>query len=106
MIDREGQEKLDRIRLPLLVEITDYLLIFNVKHVTTLDWFPNLESIRGGKLFEGNALIINTLPNLRHLGFHKLNHVRGGVRIEGVDKLCFAQTHDLTVLAEAIKCEL
>ena len=104
--DLDSREKMDAIRLPNLVEITDYLLIFHIKYVTSLDWFPNLQYIRGNTTFRGNALIILNMPNLRHLGFHSLRHVRGGVRIEEANKLCLTQTSDYSILAEAIKSEL
>ena len=95
---------MDRISFPNLTEIRDYLLIFNIQNVTTLEnWFPNLLSIRGETLLEGNALIINSLPKLRRLGLKSLTHIKGGVRIENVNSLCFAQTSDFGVIAEAIK---
>ena len=103
MIEDESPNTLDSITFPHLTEITDYLLIYRILNVTTLEnWFPNLQYIKGRTLFDGNALIIQDVPQLRYIKFRRLRHVKGGVRIEDVDKLCFDQTLDSRILAEAI----
>jgi hypothetical protein len=51
-----------------LYEITDYLIIFRVMHLTSLDLiFPNLTSIKGRDLFFGYALVLYDLPHLEEV---------------------------------------
>lgn len=51
-----------------LHEITDYLIIYRVLGLTSLDIiFPKLVNIKGNKLFFGHALVIYELPNLEEV---------------------------------------
>ncbi|CAG2110936.1 unnamed protein product [Medioppia subpectinata] len=99
-----GGPPLDTVSLPKLIEISDYLLIYDIAHVRHLtNWFPNLSAIRGRKLFYGYALVIYHLPSVRHLGFPSLGHIKGGVRVERVPQLCISrESNDYRLLAKAM----
>lgn len=104
VLENYNSSVLDGLSFPKLIEITDYLLIFRILEVKSLEkWFPNLQYIRGRKLFYGYALVVNDLKDLRRLGFNKLQHIRGGVRIEYTERLCFAHTLDYETIATAVQ---
>lgn len=53
-------------RFPKLREITDFLLLYEVKYLTSIkDMFPNLTVIRGLKLFVNYALGITRMDDLQ-----------------------------------------
>lgn len=55
-------------RFPKLYEIKDYLLIYRIAFLSTLEWmFPNLYRISGRKLFKGYALVLHDLPHLEEV---------------------------------------
>lgn len=58
----------DKYSFPELVEIEEYLLIYDVFKLTTLgNLFPNLRTIRGTKLYVNFALIVYDLPDFREV---------------------------------------
>ncbi|KAI6174995.1 Receptor protein-tyrosine kinase [Aphelenchoides bicaudatus] len=72
-----------------LEEITGYLVIFNVQ-LERID-FPKLKIIWGSKLYQGNALEINTC-SLHVLNFPSLRSIESGnVKISMSPNLCFMQ---------------
>lgn len=86
---------------PLLIEITDYLLLFRVQGLQSLQSiFPNLQVIRGNKLFKNYALVIYELADIQDIGLSSLTYIgRGGVRIEKNPSLCYAKSVDWTLIA-------
>ncbi|GMT18666.1 hypothetical protein PFISCL1PPCAC_9963 [Pristionchus fissidentatus] len=92
MITNSSTREEDFVTFPNLVEITGYLLVFNVKSLTTLSRiFPNLRIIGGSQLIMNYALIIYQNPDLKDIGLPNLRVIRnGGVRISENPSLCFA----------------
>nr|UVJ47537.1 insulin receptor [Lasioderma serricorne] len=80
---------------PELSEIRGYLLLYRVFGISTLSHlFPNLVVIGGEELFENYALILYE-TTLTEIGLFKLSKiVRGAVRIERCDQICFVDTVD------------
>ncbi|MGH0172743.1 UNVERIFIED_CONTAM: hypothetical protein FKN15_068879 [Acipenser sinensis] len=88
------------LRFPRLRMITDYLLLFRVYGLESLqDLFPNLAVIRGTRLFFHYSLVIFEMPHLRVMGLGGLAQVmRGAVRIERNEELCHLSTIDWGLL--------
>ncbi|XP_075149459.1 insulin-like peptide receptor [Haematobia irritans] len=76
---------------PKLREITDYLLIYEVKNLTSLEhMFPSLTVIRGSQLFLNYALGITQMNELATLEFPSLVSIqRGSVLVGSNPKLCY-----------------
>ncbi|XP_030043845.1 insulin receptor-related protein [Microcaecilia unicolor] len=93
------------LRFPRLTMITEYLLLFRVYGLGTLeDLFPNLSVIRGTDLFFNYALVIYEMPHMRDIGLHGLTNIlRGGIRIERNQELCHMNTVDWTLLMESVE---
>ncbi|XP_058862183.1 insulin receptor-related protein-like [Acipenser ruthenus] len=91
------------LRFPRLRMITDYLLLFRVYGLESLqDLFPNLAVIRGTRLFFHYSLVIFEMPHLRVMGLGGLAQVmRGAVRIERNEELCHLSTIDWGLLMES-----
>ena len=106
-LEVDDTDTLNSVSFPKLIEISDYLLIYRVVKATTLEkWFPNLRYIRGRRLFFGYALVINGLQEVQRLGFDSLEHIKGAVRIEMVDKLCISRySRDYRTIAKAMFSE-
>nr|FAA01102.1 TPA: epidermal growth factor receptor-like protein [Tribolium castaneum] len=83
-----------------LVEITEYLLIYRVMGLTSLDLiFPKLVSIKGSSLFLGHSLVVYDLPNLEEIGLQKLQSIdNGNVKIANCPQLCYVNTVNWTAL--------
>uniref|UniRef100_A0A1I8N6N6 Tyrosine-protein kinase receptor n=1 Tax=Musca domestica TaxID=7370 RepID=A0A1I8N6N6_MUSDO len=80
---------------PMLVEVTDFIIIYQVGYLRSLSQiFPNLSIIRGRTNFEGYALFISSNSHLEDLGLSKLTMIGSGVRIEKNKMLCFVHTID------------
>ncbi|KAL4222001.1 hypothetical protein ACF0H5_018047 [Mactra antiquata] len=82
---------------PGLIEITDYLLLFRVYQLRSIEiLFPNLVVIRGDKLFtDYYALYVFEMPDLVDLGLKSLTTIsRGSVRLEKNPSLCYVETID------------
>uniref|UniRef100_A0A1A9X2Q2 Receptor L-domain domain-containing protein n=1 Tax=Glossina brevipalpis TaxID=37001 RepID=A0A1A9X2Q2_9MUSC len=76
-------------------EITDYLLVYRVRGLDTLErLLPKLELIRGSDLlFDRYALILNENRDLQNIGLISLQRVlRGSIRVTANPNLCFANT--------------
>ncbi|XP_013109368.2 insulin-like peptide receptor [Stomoxys calcitrans] len=82
-----------KYRFPKLREITDFLLIYDVKNLTTLEYmFPNLTVIRGSQLFLNYALGVTQMNELATLEFPSLVAIqRGKVLIGSNPKLCYLE---------------
>ncbi|GMR41936.1 hypothetical protein PMAYCL1PPCAC_12131, partial [Pristionchus mayeri] len=91
MITNSSTKEEDFVTFPNLVEITGYLLVFNVKGLTTLSRiFPNLRVIGGSQLIMNYALIIYQNPDLKDVTLPNLRVIRqGGVRITENPSLCY-----------------
>ncbi|XP_069460668.1 insulin receptor-related protein [Ambystoma mexicanum] len=91
------------LSFPRLTVITEYLLLFRVYGLESLrDLFPNLSVIRGKDLFFNYALVIFEMPHLRDIGLHSLTNIlRGAIRIERNQELCYLSTIDWTLLLES-----
>ncbi|MBN3276132.1 INSRR protein, partial [Polyodon spathula] len=91
------------LRFPKLHMITDYLLVFRVYGLESLqDLFPNLAVIRGARLFFHYSLVIFEMPHLRVIGLRGLARVmRGAVRVERNEELCHLSTIDWGLLMES-----
>ncbi|XP_037957373.1 insulin-like peptide receptor [Teleopsis dalmanni] len=77
-------------RFTQLREISDFLIFFDVKGLTSIrDMFPNLTVIRGRRLFLNYALGISKMPDLEMIEFKSLVAIqRGNVFIGSSPKLC------------------
>lgn len=84
LMERAVESDFENLTLPELREISDYLMFYRVGGLRTIGRvFPNLEMIRGNRLFEDYALVVYEMFNLQELGLHSLTVVvRGAVRIE------------------------
>ncbi|XP_066141360.1 insulin receptor-like isoform X2 [Euwallacea fornicatus] len=83
---------------PELHRISGYVILYRVKHLTSLgQLFPNLRMIRGVDLLaqENVVLSVYDLPSMREIGTTKLSYIgRGYVKMGKVPNLCFANTVD------------
>ncbi|XP_069958276.1 insulin-like receptor isoform X2 [Cherax quadricarinatus] len=94
--DADPSRVLQGFTFPHLREITEYLLIYRVRGLTSLaTLFPNLSLIRGTSLFHNYALVMYSLPDLLEVGLPSLTTIlRGSVRIERNPALCYANSVD------------
>uniref|UniRef100_A0A1I8M7B5 Receptor L-domain domain-containing protein n=1 Tax=Musca domestica TaxID=7370 RepID=A0A1I8M7B5_MUSDO len=90
-----------------LEEITDYLLVYRVHGLDSLERiFPKLLVIRGVRLlYEKYSLVLFENRNLENIGLVSLLRVlRGSIRIESNPSLCFAHTINwVTILGNHTK---
>nr|XP_027238382.1 insulin receptor-related protein-like [Penaeus vannamei] len=86
----DNNETWDDLSLPELTQVTDYVLIYRVSHLSTLDTIlPRLAVIRGNVLFHEHALVVFGNIHLRELGLSNLTAIlKGSVRIEKNWSLC------------------
>lgn len=101
LMDDITQDRFVNFSFPDLVEITGFLMLYRISGIKSLnDLFPNLAVIRGKELFKDYSLIIYEGINLEDVGLTKLQTiVRGGVRIEKNDFLCFTDRVDWSLIA-------
>ncbi|GBP37473.1 Insulin-like peptide receptor [Eumeta japonica] len=101
LIERTNHTHFENVSFPELREITGYLVLYRVRGLRTLgDLFPNLSVIRGNQLFKDYALVIYDMESLLNLGLRSLTHIlRGSVRIEHNDRLCYVDTVDWAAIA-------
>ncbi|KAG8540280.1 hypothetical protein GDO81_019577, partial [Engystomops pustulosus] len=92
------------LSFPRLTMITEYLLLFRVYGLESLqELFPNLSVIRGTHLFFHYSLVIFEMPHLRDIGLHSLTKIlRGAVRIERNQELCYVTTIDWSLLSDSV----
>ena len=90
----------DATFFPNLVEITDYLLVFQAQQLPSLDiLFPKLAIIRGDKLFKNYALIIFLSNSLHQINLKSLVSLqRGGVLLSRLYHTCYVNTIDWAYL--------
>uniref|UniRef100_A0A8C5I855 Tyrosine-protein kinase receptor n=1 Tax=Gouania willdenowi TaxID=441366 RepID=A0A8C5I855_GOUWI len=90
---------------PKLRVVTDYVLLFRVYGVSSLDnLFPNLTVIRGNNLFFNYALVLFEMLQLKEVGLHSLmNITRGAVRIEKNPDLCYIATLDWSKILDSVE---
>ncbi len=95
------------ILFPSLIEITDYLLVFQVKNVKSLSQlFPKLTIIRGKTLFKNYALIIFQTNSLLQINLKSLMKIdNGDILFNRLYHACFINTIDWSYLL-ANKSEL
>ncbi|KAJ7308412.1 hypothetical protein JRQ81_008957 [Phrynocephalus forsythii] len=93
------------LRFPLLTMVTDYLLLFRVYGLESLEnLFPNLTVIRGTRLFFNYALVIFEMVHLKEIGlYHLMNITRGAVRIEKNYELCYLSTIDWSRIVDSVE---
>lgn len=93
------------ISFPKLTVVTDYLLLFRVYGLESLnELFPNLTVIRGNNLFFNYALVVFEMLQLREIGLHSLmNITRGAVRIEKNPDLCYLSTLDWSKILDSVE---
>ena len=86
----------ESIIFPHLIEITDYLLIFQVKNLDNLGTlFPKLTIIRGHNLFKSKALIVLMTNSLTKLYLKRLIHIdKGSILISRLYHACYINTID------------
>lgn len=96
LIDSGKWEDYEKYSFPNLVEITEFLLLFRVNGLRSLNnLFPNLAIIRGDRLFSDYALVAFEMPDLVELGLSSLVSMpRGAVRLEKNPNLCYIETVD------------
>lgn len=89
-------ESEDFEKFPELIQVSDYVLIDNVKNLTSLsNLFPNLTTIEGEVTYRGSSLVITANQNLTSVGLKSLTQIRNGnVKIENNPELCFVETVD------------
>jgi hypothetical protein len=89
-------EDFQKYSFPNLVEITEYLVLFRVDNLRSLNHlFPNLAIIRGDRLFNDYALVAFEMPDLVELGLSSLVSIpRGAIRLEKNPNLCYIETID------------
>uniref|UniRef100_A0A671YZI8 Tyrosine-protein kinase receptor n=1 Tax=Sparus aurata TaxID=8175 RepID=A0A671YZI8_SPAAU len=102
---RTKPEDFRGLSFPKLIVVTDYLLLFRVYGLETLnDLFPNLTVIRGNNLFFNYALVMFEMLQLREIGLHSLmNITRGAVRIEKNPDLCYLSTLDWSKILDSVE---
>lgn len=88
------------IFFPNLVEITDYLLIFQAQNIQSLDrLFPKLSIIRGDNLFKNYALVTFLTNSLLQLNLKSLVSIqKGSVLFSRLYHTCYVNTIDWTYL--------
>jgi hypothetical protein len=101
-MDELTEEDFQNYSFPELREITGFLLLYRISGIKSLyNLFPNLAVIRGRQLFKDYSLIIYEILDLEEIGLINLQSiVRGNVRIEKNDKLCFADRIDWDIIAD------
>lgn len=101
LMDDITQDKFVNYSFPDLVEITGFLMLYRISGIKSLsELFPNLAVIRGREVFKDYSLIIYEAIHLEEVGLTKLQTiVRGAVRIEKNDFLCFADRIDWSLIA-------
>jgi len=79
-----------------LVEITDYLLIFQAQNIDNLGrLFPKLSIIRGDKLFKNYALIIFLTNSLLQVNLNSLTSIqKGSILLSRLYHTCYINTVD------------
>ena len=82
------------IQFKKLVEVTDYVLIFQPYGVKSLDEiFPKLTIIRGDRLYQNYALTLFLSTQLLNLNFKSLKSIqRGSVFISRLSSTCYVRT--------------
>ncbi|XP_062306973.1 insulin receptor-like [Osmerus eperlanus] len=93
------------VSFPRLRVVTDYLLLFRVYGLETLqDLFPNLTVIRGHNLFFNYALVMFEMLQLREVGLSSLmNITRGAVRVEKNPDLCYLSSLDWSKILDSVE---
>lgn len=91
-----SKEDFNNITFPDLIEITDYLLVYQVEKLQNLGRiFPNLTLIRGQELFDKYAIMVGDNIDLKEIGFSNLAYTeRGAVSIQNNPELCYVNTID------------
>ncbi|XP_048526026.1 insulin receptor isoform X2 [Dendroctonus ponderosae] len=94
LLNTESESDYDDYVFPELQKISGHLLLFQLKHFTSLGkMFPNLRLIRGLTLFRNYALVIYDLARIQEIGTSKLTYIaRGYVKVGKTPKLCYADT--------------
>lgn len=84
LLERTQDVDFERLSLPELREITQYLMFYKVVGLRSLgQLFPGLTVIRGDVLFQDFALVVYEMFSLEEIGLRSLIRVeRGAVRIE------------------------
>ncbi len=92
----------NEIFFPNLVEITDYLLIFQAQQLQSLErLFPRLTIIRGDVLFKNYALIIFLTNSLLQINLKSLVSInRGSVLLTRLYHTCYVSTIDWDYLIQ------
>lgn len=73
LIENAVESLFENYTFPDLIEITDYLMVFRVNGLKTLQrLFPNLMVIRGNKLFKNYAIVIYELMDLNVSNFFSI----------------------------------
>lgn len=68
LMDNATSEEFKNHVYPDLIEVTDFVLLYRVKGLTSLaDMFPNLQVIRGQKLMANYALVIYDMQNMKEV---------------------------------------
>ncbi len=88
--------KLDSIQFTNLIEVTDYILIFQIQNIKTLsELFPKLSIIRGDRLYQNYALTIFLSTALLNLNLKNLISIqRGSIFISKLIPTCYITTVD------------
>ncbi|XP_053611419.1 insulin receptor-like isoform X2 [Plodia interpunctella] len=96
LMEKVNATNFKNVSFPELREVTDYILIYRVKGVRNLgDLFPNLTVVRGMRLYKDYAIVIYDNEHIESLGLRSLTRImRGGVRIQHNDRLCYTDTID------------
>lgn len=87
---------------PNLIEITDYLLIFQAQNITNLDiLFPKLSIIRGNNLFRNYALVLFLSNSLLQVNLKNLIQIdKGSILLSRLYHACYVNTIDWNYLIQ------
>lgn len=96
LFDNINESEWSNISFPELREITDFLLLYRVNGLRTLETlFPSLAVIRGQNTFYNHALVLFEMPTLQEIGLYSLTDITHGyVRIDKNPLLCYLNTID------------
>ncbi|XP_037024590.1 insulin-like peptide receptor [Bradysia coprophila] len=100
--DFRNNTDINKYQFPKLKEITGYLLIFNVKGLTSPgQLFPNLMVIRGKELAMSFSLVLFGNPDMAKVDLKSLISIqRGYVLIKQCPGLCYHNTVDWEALTD------
>ncbi|PAA54798.1 hypothetical protein BOX15_Mlig016060g2, partial [Macrostomum lignano] len=84
-----------RVYFPYLREVSEYVLLYRVSGLTSLDQlFPKLSVVRGMKTLDEYSFVLFDVLHLTSIGLPWLRHIGGpgGLRVDNSPMLCYLNT--------------